>query len=432
MNYFDESTPLPFCPGCGHSHILPAIGEALQDLELDAEKVVLVSDIGCVGLSDQHFATNTMHGLHGRSFTYATGIKLANPDLEVIVMIGDGGCGIGAAHLVHAARRNIGIKVIVFNNFNFGMTGGQHSATTPAGAFTATTRQGNLEVPLDICATIAPSKPSFVARTSTYHPDFPDMVRKTIEADGFALLDIWELCSAYFGPANTLNKKKMTGWMGELDMPEGVICDSERPEYAAAMRELVAEQTIEDNGEIPGFEAEFESSLAERVSILIAGNAGQRAQSAADVLAIAAIGSGLHATQKGSYPVTIKTGFSLADLLVGPELIECTDGGVPDLALVTGPDGLERSRARLASMGPDALIIADSAVADFETGAEVRSLDLAAVDRAGLVSVGLGVLLAAKPLVPFEAVEWACGQRFNPKVAPKVTAMFEAGYKLDA
>ena len=101
MKYLDESTmPMPFCPGCGHTQILPAIDSALDKTGLDPERVVLVSDIGCVGLSDQYFRTSAMHGLHGRSFTYATGIKMANPELEVIVLIGDGGCGIGAAHLL--------------------------------------------------------------------------------------------------------------------------------------------------------------------------------------------------------------------------------------------------------------------------------------------------------------------------------------------
>ena len=95
--------------------------------------MVIVSDIGCSGLSDQYFATSAFHGLHGRSVTYATGIKLANPELTVIVIMGDGGTGIGGTHLINAARRNIGVTVIVMNNLNFGMTGGQHSTTTPEG-----------------------------------------------------------------------------------------------------------------------------------------------------------------------------------------------------------------------------------------------------------------------------------------------------------
>ena len=130
---YRNERPYPFCPGCGHGLILDAFNKALVKLALDPQRVVIVTDIGCQGLGDQYFVTNAFHGLHGRSIAYATGIKLADPELKVIVMIGDGGCGIGGAHLLNAARRNIGLPVLVFNNFNFGMTGGEHSVTTPAG-----------------------------------------------------------------------------------------------------------------------------------------------------------------------------------------------------------------------------------------------------------------------------------------------------------
>ncbi|HSG79272.1 MAG TPA: thiamine pyrophosphate-dependent enzyme, partial [Acidimicrobiia bacterium] len=139
LETYRNETPYPFCPGCGHGTILDALDEALRRLGRPPEEVVIVSDIGCAGLSDQYFGTSAFHGLHGRSVTYATGIKLARPDLEVVVIMGDGGTGIGGTHLVNAARRNVGITVLVFNNMNFGMTGGQHSTTTPEGSITSTT-----------------------------------------------------------------------------------------------------------------------------------------------------------------------------------------------------------------------------------------------------------------------------------------------------
>ena len=96
--YLDDTMlPLPFCPGCGHRAILRALDRALVAQQWERRSVVIVTDIGCVGLSDRYFTTNAFHGLHGRSITYATGIKLANPDLHVIVLIGDGGCGIGGS-----------------------------------------------------------------------------------------------------------------------------------------------------------------------------------------------------------------------------------------------------------------------------------------------------------------------------------------------
>ena len=102
---YRNELPYPFCPGCGHSPILDALNEALVRRGTDPANVVIVSDIGCSGLSDQYFVTSAFHGLHGRSITYATGIKLARPDLDVVVVMGDGGTGIGGAHLLNAARR---------------------------------------------------------------------------------------------------------------------------------------------------------------------------------------------------------------------------------------------------------------------------------------------------------------------------------------
>src|ERR1035437_7513715 len=110
---------LPFCPGCGHERLLKELDRALTLLQLDPRKIVIVTDIGCIGLADQYFKTNAFHGLHGRSLTYATGLKLARPELTVITLIGDGGCGIGGAHLLSAARRNVDVTLIVANNFNY-------------------------------------------------------------------------------------------------------------------------------------------------------------------------------------------------------------------------------------------------------------------------------------------------------------------------
>jgi len=103
----DAIGPLPFCPGCGHEPLTLA----LVKLQLDPKDVVIVTDIGCIGLSDRHFATSAFHGLHGRSITYACGLKLARPELTVIALKGDGGCGIGGTHLLNVARRNIGITL---------------------------------------------------------------------------------------------------------------------------------------------------------------------------------------------------------------------------------------------------------------------------------------------------------------------------------
>ena len=233
----------PFCPGCGHGLILDALDRALTRLQLDPTQVVLVSDIGCQGLGDQYFAVNAFHGLHGRSIAYATGIKLANPELKVIVLMGDGGAGIGGAHLLSAARRNIGLTVLVFNNFNFGMTGGEHSATTPEGGVTATTRGGNLERPLDLCATVAVNGAGLAWRGTAFDRDLPDIIADAICSESFALLDIWELCTAYYVANNTWSRKSLVESREALGLPDGVVHREARPEFAHALHEAIRHAT---------------------------------------------------------------------------------------------------------------------------------------------------------------------------------------------
>ena len=239
--YLDQNTlPYPFCPGCGHGVVVTRLNEALVSLQLDPARVVIVTDIGCAGLSDRHVVTHALHGLHGRSLTYASGLKLADPGLKVIVLIGDGGCGIGGAHLLAAARRNVGITVLVFNNMNFGMTGGQHSVTTPGGAITATTRSGNLERPLDICATVGVNGASLAARATTWDKDLAGVIAQAISSEGFSVVDIWELCTAYYVPNNHANKAVILDTMSRLGMKTGVIYQSTYPEYSAAYRQQAA------------------------------------------------------------------------------------------------------------------------------------------------------------------------------------------------
>ena len=232
----DAIGPMPFCPGCGHTMLLKKLDQALVRLQLDPAKTVIVTDIGCIGLSDRWFNTAAFHGLHGRSITYACGIKLANPDLDVITLMGDGGCGIGGTHLLNVARRNIGIKLIVANNFNYGMTGGQHSVTTFTDAVTSTTPWGNVERPMDLSATVAAAGAAWVRRTTTFEKDLVDQMVEFLQQDGFAMMDCWELCTAYYSPRNAVKKNTLYSLLDEYGFELGMIKDQPRPEYSASYR----------------------------------------------------------------------------------------------------------------------------------------------------------------------------------------------------
>ncbi len=441
-SYLLEELPLPFCPGCGHTKIVGLLDQALQALGLPPERVVIVTDIGCVGLTDRHFRTNAFHGLHGRSLTYASGIKLADPDLKVIVIMGDGGTGIGGAHLLSAARRNIGVTVILANNFNYGMTGGQHSVTTPPGAITSTTLRGNLEAPLDVPGTLLPSRPSFLARTSVFADDAGELVARAVASDGFALVDIWDLCVAYFAGSNTLSRETMATMMEDLRMPPGILYEGDRPEFARAWRELYApEEGADEEGMclLPpehGLAPVTRSPLERRVSLLIAGAAGQKIRSAATLVGAGAIMSGLFATQKDDYPITVRTGHSAAEVILSPQAVGYTGVGTPDAVLVLAAEGLARIRRTLASLPPESRVYVEESLGPIDTPAEVIRLPLArtakTVHRLAIAAVGLGAVLSSEGFYPVDAFEAAAQRLQKAKVAATNISGFRAGVALVA
>lgn len=345
-----ERLRYPFCPGCSHALVNDELDRALVQLQLDPHRVVLVTDIGCVGMSDQYFDTNAFHGLHGRALTYATGIKLANPGLVVIALIGDGGAGIGGHHLLSAARRNIGITVLVYNNLNFGMTGGEHSVTTPHGAMTASSRLGNLERPLDICASVAANGASWVYRGTAFDKDLSTRIAEAILTPGFALLDIWELCTAYYVPNNRFSKAELNATMQGLGLEAGVLQRAEYPEYTRAYSEMSAASSSERATRLECTQPAFQSELSKTTRMVIAGAAGGKVKSTATALALGAMESGLWATQRDDYPTTVMSGYSVSEIILGREEIIYTGIDKPDVLSVISPEGLAQVPRQLRAM----------------------------------------------------------------------------------
>jgi len=402
--YRNES-PYPFCPGCGHGGILDQLNRALVSLRMDPSRTVIVSDIGCSGLSDQYFRTGAFHGLHGRSVAYASGIKLARPDLHVIVVMGDGGCGIGGTHLINAARRNVGITVLVFNNLNFGMTGGQHSVTTPTGAVTATTPGGNLEHPLDVCGTVAVNGAGWAYRATTFDEDLSERIAEALAFDGFALLDIWETCTAYYAPANRLSRAELDRTLERAGFARGQVGRTRRPEYARALREAAAALPAAQRPE--PLAPRYESRLGGRYRLVLAGSAGGRVRSAAHLGATAGILSGLWATQRDDYPVTVKTGHSVSELILSPEPFEYTGIRRPDALVLVTPEGAARSSGRLAALGPEARLYAPSDLAGTESRSRARRLELGRVPAASRALALLAAALVEAGAVSADALEAA-------------------------
>ncbi|OFW47827.1 MAG: hypothetical protein A3J29_12405 [Acidobacteria bacterium RIFCSPLOWO2_12_FULL_67_14b] len=381
LSTYRNDTPYPFCPGCGHGPILDRLNEALVALGRDPHEIVLVSDIGCSGLSDQYFDTHAFHGLHGRSLTYATGLKLARPSLTVIVIMGDGGTGIGGAHLLAAARRNLDLTVLVFNNFNFGMTGGQHSATTPAGALTSTTPGGHLERPLDLCATAVASGATYVCRATSFDADLGRRIGEAVAHPGFALLDIWEPCTAYFAPRNRLGKKATTELMASLGFERGLMHQSEAPEYGAVYRAAARGVSAATSVASTLIEPRFRSSLTRPFRLVLAGAAGGRVGTAAHMLCRAAILSDLFAAERRDYPVTVKTGYSLAEVVLSPAPIEDATVAAADALVVLSPEGRAQAAPYLSRLVSGARIFALAGIELTADERRVERLDPSAAPR---------------------------------------------------
>lgn len=197
-----EVLPTAFCPGCGCGIVLNCYAHAVDELQLDPNDIVAVTGIGCSSwIPSPYFLGDTLHTTHGRPIPFATGVKVVRPDKTVVVIAGDGDLiGIGGNHLIHAARRNIDIKVFLVNNLIYGMTGGQLAPTTPAGVSTTTSPYGNVETPFEIAELVAAAGANYVARWTTYHV-FPLMesMQRALTKKGFAFIEIRSQCPISYG-----------------------------------------------------------------------------------------------------------------------------------------------------------------------------------------------------------------------------------------
>ncbi len=214
--------PTVWCPGCGHGNIAAAITTAMKNLELDLDKSVLVGGIGCSGRTPFYFNTNAMHTTHGRALAFATGIKMTNPSLTVLVTMGDGDAlAIGGNHFIHAARRNIDLTAIIYNNSTYGMTGGQAAPTTPIGSFSTTSPLGTTDPAFDTVELALAAGASFVARGTTYDfLELPQLIAKAVQHPGFAMVEVLTQCPTYYGRMNKIgDATAMLGWERDTTEP---------------------------------------------------------------------------------------------------------------------------------------------------------------------------------------------------------------------
>lgn len=208
--------PSVWCSGCGIGIVMGSLIRVADKLQLDQNNVALVAGIGCSGRLPVYLDFNTLHTTHGRALSFATGVKLAKPDLTTIVIMGDGDAvAIGGNHFIHTARRNINLVAIVINNLIYGLTGGQVSPTTPTGAKSTTSRAGNLDLPFDICNLALGAGARYVARGTVYHANQLDgLIEGAIANPGFSVVEVISNCHTFYGRINLMpDPVDMLKWM---------------------------------------------------------------------------------------------------------------------------------------------------------------------------------------------------------------------------
>ena len=202
----NKKFPTIWCSGCGIGIVMGALIRAIDHLGLDNDRVALVAGIGCTARMPVYMDFNTLHTTHGRALAFATGLKIARPDMKVIAIMGDGDAlAIGGNHFIHAARRNLGITALVVNNAIYGMTGGQYSPTTPLGGRATTAPYGNVEPPFPVCELAIAAGATYVARSTVYHAlELDKFLAEAIAKDGFSLVEAVSYCHTTFGRLNKL------------------------------------------------------------------------------------------------------------------------------------------------------------------------------------------------------------------------------------
>ena len=264
LKHFREDspgTPHLWCPGCGVGQVWHYTTRAIEELGLDEDKVLWVGGSGCTGRMCTYWHKDFFHTLHGRALSFATGVKLARPELNVLVHSGDGECvAIGGNHLIHAARRNVDITLIAVNNFNYGMTGGQFSPTTPTSMYTATSPFGNAEEAINLSGLMREAGATYIARWTTVHArQVINAIKKGIQNKGFSFVEILAQCPTQYGRRNKLGGAvQMMEWLkansvlkekAEKMSPEelkgkfilGELYSATKPEFSEYMRAVTAE-----------------------------------------------------------------------------------------------------------------------------------------------------------------------------------------------
>jgi 2-oxoglutarate ferredoxin oxidoreductase subunit beta len=475
-----ERLPHIWCQGCGLGTALTSFISSLKWLEKkqgwDLDKVAVVSGIGCTGRIAGYVRLDSFHTTHGRAIPFATGLKIANPDLKVVVLSGDGDiAGIGGNHFIHAARRNLGLTVVCVNNFNYGMTGGQVGPTTPHEARAVTAQYGNYEYPFNLPYLAAASGASFVARWTVLHARQLDWtLRKALTHPGFSFVEIIAPCSTAYSRWNpegrgldpeNLRRRGLevmkhyqqvgrteqglhpkdahirVNDQGEIvEIIEGEFLNEFKPDFKDAMdqRGEMAEKYWQrekaalDNRVNLG----LEKRKLPRVEIQLGGFGGQGIMSAGNIIGLAAaVYNNLEACFTQSYGPEARGGAAGSQVVISSTPIHHPHLTEPDSMIIMSQGAYEKYISSLKPGGT--LLIDDDLVKLPEDHREdVRTLGIPATriaEEAGnnraANTVMLGFWAAVEGIVAKGALEQAITESVPPKTLPINLEVFEIGYQ---
>jgi pyruvate/2-oxoacid:ferredoxin oxidoreductase beta subunit/Pyruvate/2-oxoacid:ferredoxin oxidoreductase gamma subunit len=421
----NASRPAVFCPGCAHEQVLRALDKTLIEMGYHGKDVAIVSDIGCSGLFDTFFNTHAFHGLHGRALTYATGIKMARPDSKVIVTMGDGGLGIGGAHVLSTCRRNIDLTLLVLNNFNYGMTGGQCSSTTPNDAVVGSGFLNKLEKPMDICRVAGAAGAPMVLRASTYRKDLGDTLRAAIAFDGFSLVDIWGICPGRYTRRNKLTPKDIEAKIAQMPAIADYKEQNARMEYGKAYRREAAKQKM-PAGPLQ-IEKTAEPPKSSRNEIVLLGSAGQRILTAGELLCLAGAAAGCHVTQKNDYPITVMRGHSVSEVILSDVGIDFTGIENPAVVVALAAEGVNRRKKMFASLSQESMVIKAAGVELPACPADIVEVDFKAkkIKTQDYALAALAVMAQHNRVLNMDMLHAALKLRFKQSIFETAVSVVE-------
>ena len=469
-----DMMPHILCPGCGHGIVLKALLRAVHRLGLRQEDVVFVSGIGCSSRIVGYVDFCTLHTTHGRPLTFATGLKLARPELTVIVITGDGdGLAIGGNHLIHAARRNVDLTCLLLNNAIYGMTGGQGAPTTPEGMRSSMTPDGAIEPAFDACRLVLGAGASFVARGLTAQPlQLDDLIVQAVQHRGFSFLEVLSDCPEFFGRYNDLGRgpemlqaqRSHVQWLGAAltekkfvpglapETPHGgaapafnagILHREERPDLGALLAERAAaatprpgrQETAAAATATPSAAAAPGAPPAGPLRIRFAGAGGQGIVMAGLLLAEAAVAAGRNATHAQAYGPESRGGASKAEVIISDGDIDFPCADRVDALVALTREAHERYASLLE---PGGTLVVDRAQVNVEdgNGFACHALPITATAQRvlgtamGANLVALGAIVALTGAVPVEAAERAIAARRPGGSLERALAAFRAGLAL--